>query len=123
MDTEQEIRDKISLKYSIKDLIEQDLGLSNASMIPCPFHHDENPSAKFFENDSDGIIKLFCFGCQKQYTSYDYFKKKGVKLIDLLDENDVTPQIKVEEISFESIEGFIEGKLTLNAYLNNLINL
>ena len=44
-------------------------------VILCPFHDDRNkPSAKFYQDDEDGIQKIWCFVCRKQYTAYDYVK-------------------------------------------------
>lgn len=51
-----------------------DVGYGN---VFCPFH--ENPktskskSARFYF-DEDGITRLQCWGCHRQYTSYDYIK-------------------------------------------------
>lgn len=39
--------------------------------VCCPFHDDSTPSAKLF-NDKDGIQRLFCYSCNRQFTSYDY---------------------------------------------------
>ena len=41
--------------------------------VPCPFHHDNTPSAKLFV-DEDKISRLFCYACRQQFTSYDYIK-------------------------------------------------
>lgn len=41
-------------------------------MVKCPFHMDSTPSAKMFLDDADGIEKLHCFSCRKQFTSYHY---------------------------------------------------
>lgn len=41
--------------------------------IKCPFHDDKNPSAKLYL-DTDGIERIYCFSCRKQYMSYDYYR-------------------------------------------------
>lgn len=43
-------------------------------MVPCPFHLDSRPSAKVYSDDQDGIERLFCYGCRKNFTSYHYIK-------------------------------------------------
>lgn len=50
------------------------LGATN-KVICCPFHPDRTPSAKFFVDEADGIERLFCFSCRKQFTSSDYIIK------------------------------------------------
>lgn len=42
--------------------------------VICPFHNDSSPSAKLFIDESDGISRLYCHACRKQFTSYDYIK-------------------------------------------------
>ncbi len=42
--------------------------------VICPFHNDSNPSAKLFIDESDGISRLYCHACRKQFTSYNYIK-------------------------------------------------
>lgn len=39
-------------------------------IVCCPFHDDNNPSAKLYD-DPDGE-HLYCFYCKKQFSSYDY---------------------------------------------------
>ena len=39
--------------------------------ISCPFHGDNHPSARFYNDDEKGLV-LYCFSCRKQYTSFDY---------------------------------------------------
>jgi len=50
------------------------IGLDGDRMVRCPFHADDTPSAKPYPNE-DGTVHLYCFGCQKQYTAYDFVKK------------------------------------------------
>jgi len=41
----------------------------------CLFHDNKNsPAAKWF-HDEDGITRLQCWSCNKQFTSYDYITK------------------------------------------------
>ena len=40
-------------------------------LVVCPFHPDNAPSAKMYD-ESDGTQRLYCFGCRKQFSSYDY---------------------------------------------------
>jgi len=40
----------------------------------CPFHDDNTPSSKLYE-DPDGTVRLFCYRCKKQYTSFDYLSQ------------------------------------------------
>lgn len=54
-----------SLSFEVYYSIEQ-------RMIVCPFHYDSRPSAKFFEDDDDGVIRLHCFSENRQFTVYDY---------------------------------------------------
>lgn len=44
------------------------------SNIKCPFHDDSTASAKV-HHDGDGVDRLFCFSCGRQYTSSDYIQK------------------------------------------------
>jgi len=55
-------------------------------MIVCPFHFDSRPSAKFFDADADGIVRLHCFSENRQFTVYDYLTLVlGLDLIVELD--------------------------------------
>ena len=63
------------------DLIE--VGYGNCF---CPFHYNtKTPAAKFF-HDEDGITRLQCWTCSRQYNSYDYIKlvmkQDPIKLIN-----------------------------------------
>lgn len=63
-------------------------------MIRCPFHQDDTPSAKLYE-DEDGVERLFCFGCNRQWTSWDYLAK--IKEVDPLKE--LLAKFRGEELS------------------------
>lgn len=43
--------------------------------VECPFHGDSTPSARIFSGDADGIVKLYCYACRRQYSSYDYVRR------------------------------------------------
>jgi len=43
-------------------------------VLRCPFHDDHRPSAKVYRNGEEGDL-LYCFGCNRQYDSYDYVKE------------------------------------------------
>lgn len=45
-----------------------------SSVVLCPFHGDQSPSAKLFY-DEDGVTRLYCFTEHRQYTSYDFVTK------------------------------------------------
>ena len=116
----------ISTKYSIKDIMEQSGYSTNAKMVICPFHEDEHPSAKFYEDDDDGIVKLFCFGCKRQFSSYDYFKQFDPgKLQFLL--SDIKDIDKVKEAVFETdfsvLNKFKKKEVSLQEYLKIVFNL
>lgn len=56
--------------YNLTDFVD----LSFYGTIKCLFHNDVNkPSAKLFL-DTDGVERLWCFVCKKQFTAYDYVK-------------------------------------------------
>ena len=61
----------VSRLFSIKLLMEED-GMRH---VICPFHLDNTPSAKFYEDSDTGMDILRCFSCRKNYTSYHYFKQ------------------------------------------------
>lgn len=42
--------------------------------VCCPFHDDSRPSAKVFK-DKDSVERLFCYSCNRQFTSFDYIEK------------------------------------------------
>ena len=41
----------------------------------CPFHVNLNTKAGHLYADEDGIERLYCYVCKKQYTSFDYLTK------------------------------------------------
>ena len=94
------IKDIFNSYYDLTDYVD----LSTYGATFCLFHDDKNkPSAKFFIDD-DGIQRLYCFVCKKQFTAYDY-----VKLI--LKENPLT--ILLKDISETELRD------TLNDFLSN----
>ena len=77
------IRDIFNSYYNLTDYVD----ISTYGATRCLFHNDINkPSAKLFFDD-DGVERLWCFVCKKQFTAYDY-----VKLI--LKENPLTVLLK-----------------------------
>lgn len=72
--------DLISNEYRMRKFISYLIPISSlvggetTRNVCCPFHMDNTPSAKLFR-DEDGTSRLFCFACQKQFTSYDYIKQ------------------------------------------------
>lgn len=76
-------KDLISSYYNLTDFID----INTYGACYCVFHDDTNkPSAKLYK-DEDGIERMWCFVCRKQYTSYEY-----IKLI--LHENPITRFLK-----------------------------
>jgi len=63
-------------------------------LLSCPFHADVVASAKFFPSDEDGIERLFCFSCQKQYTSFHYIQQ----ILDLDVKEYLIKHVPVEQI-------------------------
>lgn len=52
------------------------LGKFKVGSMFCPFHlNTDTPAAQFHNNDADGIQRIWCFSCKRQYTSYDYLTK------------------------------------------------
>ena len=46
----------------------------NITSIRCPFHGDARASAKLQLNDADGIQRIWCYVCGKQFTAFDYIR-------------------------------------------------
>lgn len=66
-------RDKILAHSVISHLIPISSFLKKTFRLQlCPFHEDNRPSAKLYK-DSD-YERLFCYACNRQYTSYSYIK-------------------------------------------------
>ena len=64
-------RHLVEMYYNLTDFVD----LPTMGSTYCLFHDDRNkPSAKFFADDEDGIQKMYCFVCHRQYTAYDYIK-------------------------------------------------
>ncbi len=63
----------------------------------CPFHDDTNPSAQLHTNDDDGVEKLWCFACRKQFYSYDYVRmhRPDLDLVQLLEQEASTQELEV----------------------------
>ena len=87
----------------------------------CPFHLNRNTPAASLFKDKDGVERLYCYSCKKQYTSYDYIteilmEKPLDKLLELhtkqeLDkylENKVDIfEIKTSNIIYSNMESFL----------------
>lgn len=114
---------------SIKDLI----GLNN-KMICCPFHKDDTPSAKF-HSDPDGD-RLWCYGCQKMYTSYHYIRsvlekdvyaylneKFGPKVLEFECQNLDFVDDKRKELDLNPVISLWKGAKDLSETLDKLYEL
>lgn len=64
----------VSLEVPISDFFGGDT-FELGRNVECPFHGDSTPSARIFSGDADGIVKLYCYACRRQYSSYDYIRK------------------------------------------------
>lgn len=64
----------ISLHLPITSFFAGD-GFDISRNVKCPFHGDDTPSARIFDGDEDGLARLYCYACRRQYTSYDYLKQ------------------------------------------------
>lgn len=116
-------RQAVARSVSIWDLYVEDYGQITGRMIPCPFHHDTNPSAKFY-NDEDGIVRLHCHGCKKQFTSFEYirdvrgrdpFTYPGVDLSQWEEQEEREPQ------DFTVLDRFKTGEMTLDEALRFIL--
>lgn len=58
----------VSRMVAMSDLYGHEYG-----KVICPFHDDTSPSAKLYKDD-DKIERLYCYSCNKQYTSWHYLK-------------------------------------------------
>lgn len=96
-------KDLIERYYNITDFID----ISEYGPCYCMFHDDRNkPSAKLFK-DEDGIERMWCFVCRKQYTSWHY-----IKLI--LNENPIARFLKdyTENDFIEFLKDYEVGMVT-----------
>lgn len=122
-DPKARLRELVSHQVSIRDLMAKDAGRSLEGMILCPFHFDSNPSAKFYD-DKDGVVRLFCFGCRKQYTSYDYILRRGLDPKDFVtDADQVFEKVEEREIDFSSLDDFRVGKIKIEDCLRRILDL
>ena len=64
----------VSLEVPISDFFGGDT-FELGRNVECPFHGDSTPSARIFAGDADGVVKLYCYACRRQYSSYDYIRK------------------------------------------------
>lgn len=107
----------------------------------CPFHEDpkrsKSKSAKFFWDD-DGIIRLYCWGEHRRFTSYDYIKLKleedpRTYLINKYSEEEVNKYLGIlhelgnekrliqEENKIQMIEEeWVDSIEDLNSFLDNI---
>ena len=80
---------KSDLKYLCKMLIPlTSLKTWHYGSNFCPFHDNRNTPAASLFKDSDGIERLYCYRCTRQYTSYDY-------IVQVLEENPVKHLLKI----------------------------
>lgn len=71
---EQVFQDKSKLAQLFSYMVSIATFLGSDKMLQCPFHPDKTPSSRMYE-DEDGVTRLFCFSCRRQFTSYDYVVK------------------------------------------------
>ena len=55
----------------ITDIMGRDSVQAN-NVLCCPFHDDNSPSAKLFEDEGSGCQVIFCFTENRVFNSYDY---------------------------------------------------
>lgn len=77
--------------------------------IKCPFHDDSTASARIY-HDKD-CVRLWCFGCGKQYTSYDY-----VGMILGIEPEVFLRQKYTEEVLDNMVRGFGKFELEVVSY-------
>lgn len=64
---------KSDLRYLCMKLIPiTSLGTFRYGSCFCPFHYNVNTPAATLFKDTDGIERMYCYSCKRQYTSYDY---------------------------------------------------
>ena len=124
MDKLQKIIEK---KFDIKRLMSEDVGHEIGGMVVCPFHMDTNPSAKFYA-DTDGITRLFCFACKKQFTSYHYLRDvRRVDLSSLLNSEEIenVEEIKEEKskIDYSDLDCYKKDECNLKDFFKKLLEL
>ena len=82
---------KSDLRYLCERLIPLTQFLNvpyGSSNVFCPFHPNTNTPAASLFKDADGIERLYCYVCRRQYTSYDY-------ITIILEENPLDYLLKV----------------------------
>lgn len=85
--TKRVVWESFYLRKLVEYLLPFELYLDTSQkMIICPFHLDSSPSAKFFTDDSDGIIRLFCFSENRQFTVFDYLQLMGISPLVVLEQ-------------------------------------
>lgn len=74
-------KDKRVVKSTLNNFItlSELMNVKEYGSMYCEFHGERrekgsHPSAKFFSGDSDGIERIYCWVCKRQYTAYDYVK-------------------------------------------------
>lgn len=72
-DEQRKVRLMVNRGIHLTDLLDREV--NGRREIRCPFHPDTRPSAKLYTDDPDGIQKIWCHVCMKQYTSWDYIQK------------------------------------------------
>jgi len=92
----------------------------------CPFHYNVNtPSASLFK-DRDGVERMYCYTCKRQYTSYDYItlvmEKDPLKLLlDRFSKEELDEALKFKVNKYEEYTAKIEFK-DIRTLLEDLYN-
>lgn len=64
---------KSDVRYLCMHLIPfTDLITTHYGSCFCLFHHNVNTPAASLFKDSDGVERMYCYTCRRQYSSYDY---------------------------------------------------
>lgn len=80
---------KSDLRYLCMRLIPiTSLGDFHYGSLYCPFHHNVNTPAASLFKDSDGIERIYCYSCKRQFTSYDY-------IVEVLEQDPVKRLLKI----------------------------
>ena len=94
----------------IRKIFERAVTLDSLGEFPvgqmfCPFHDNHNTeSAYIHRNDDDGVQRIFCYNCRKQFTSFDYYK-------EILGQNPLT--YILENLNRDEIEAYLRDETEL----------
>lgn len=99
-------------------VLEKELGMSVTSMkdfsIPCPFHHDSNPSLRVYLSSDEGLGSYYCFGCGKFGNGLNFIHDyKGLSWADTFDYVRTVYEIPIDKIEYHRRDNGLMDCLSL----------